>query len=304
MTDKTESSMKTTASRVLALSHFEGVPPRMFEALLRQFKTLDNIYAAEPDEFLEIEGIDGDLAEGLRRVNDHLEAAEVMAQALSERDIGIVTRFDDTYCQLLFELNNPPSLLFCRGKMIANDQKSIAVVGSRIASAEGMELTSRLVKELVANKVQIVSSLVGGIDATAHLAARSAGGNSFGVLNCGFDHIDSAERVPVAIDIVQSGGVISEYPPEVEIGECGDSDASRLIVGMAQAVVVTEAYADSKRVLDLLRACRDIGKITFFMINPEHGALADETSLTEAVNCGAIPIEGFDHVDDIVKSLL
>jgi DNA processing protein len=307
MTKETESdkqSRDTTVSRVLALSHFCEVSPRMFEALWAQFKTLDAIYAAEPEAFFEIEGIDEEWAENLSRASDRIDAAEVMVQALSERDIGLITRFDDAFGHLLFELNDPPSLLFYRGRMVDPEQKSVAVVGCRVATSEGMELTARLVKELVAQKVQIISSLVGGIDISAHLATKSAGGSSFGVLNCGFDHIDRAEKLPVAIDIVESGGVISEYAPEVEIGEGDDTETNRLIVGMAQAVVVTEAYAGSKRVMDLLQACREVGKMAFFMIDPDQGALADETSMGHAANCGAIPIQGFDHIADIVKSLV
>lgn len=300
----TDSATELTSSRVLALTHFCGVKPRLFEALWRQFKTLDAIYAAEPDAFLQIEGIDEELAEQLSRADDQVEAAGVMVQALAERDIGITTRFDDAYGDLLFELHDPPPLLFHRGRMVANDQKIVAVVGCGTASAEGIELTSALVKKLVANKVQIVSSLVGGIDVAAHLAAKTSDGNSFGVLNCGFDKIDRVELVPVAIDLVQSGGAISEYAPDVESDEESDREANRLIAAMAQAVVVIEAYEDSSRVLDLLKACRDIGKIAFFLIDPEHGALADETSLNEAVNCGAIPITGLDRVEDIIKSLV
>ncbi len=301
---RTDSASEVTASRVLALRHFCNVKPRLFEALLRQFKTLDAIYDAEREEFLQIEGVDDELAERLSRAGDHVEAAGVMVQALVERDIGIATRFDDAYGNLLFELHDPPPLLFYRGRMVANDKKSIAVVGSGTASAEGIELTSALVKELVASKVQVVSSLVGGIDVAAHLAAKTADGSSFGVLNCGFDKIDRVELVPVAIDIVQSGGAISEYVPDVESEEESDREANRLVVAMAQAVVVVEAYEDSSRVLDLLQACRDIGKIVFFLIDPEHGALADETSLSEAINCGAIPIKGLDRVEDIIKSLV
>ena len=304
MNDKFEKEEKSISSRVLALTYFCNISPRLFEALLRHFKTLDAIYTAEQDEFLQIDGINEDQAEELSCASEHLDAAEVKVQLLSERDIGIVTRFDDNYCRLLFELHDPPSLLFYRGRMIASDQKSVAVVGTRTASSEGIELTSQLVKKFASNNVQVISSLVGGIDVTAHLTAKSAGGNSFGVLNCGFDNIDRAEGVPVAIDIVQSGGMISEYAPEMEAGESTDSEVNRLIVGMAQAVVVVEAYKDSDRVLDLLQACSDVGKIVFFMIDPEYGALADKTSLTEAVNCGAIPIEGFDRIGDIIKSLV
>lgn len=302
--ESTQDNDQSTSSRVLALSYFCEVPPRLFEALLREFTTLDAIYSAEPEEFLGIEGIDEEMAELLSRAADHLEAADIMAQALSERDIGIVTRFDDAYSGLLFELNNPPSVLYYRGRMIANDQKSLAVIGSHKASSEGIELTSHLVKELVANQIQIVSSLVGGIDITAHLSAKSAGGSSYAVLTGGFDHIDGAEKLPVAIDIAEAGGVISEYPPETEPDTDYEVEANRLIAGMAQAVVVVEAYADSDRVLDLLQACRDMGKMAFFMVDSDHGALADKTSLSEAANCGAIPIEGFDRIGDIVKSLV
>lgn len=304
MTESESVSQPSLAGRVFALVHFCHVSPRLFEALLRRFKTVDNIYRADAEEFLEIEGVDEEQADRLRQAGDFLDEAEVMVEALDQREIEVITRFDPAYGKLLFELNNPPPLIFCRGKTPDPNTRSLAVVGTRKASSEGIGVTSQLVKEVAAEGVQIVSSLVGGIDLTAHLAAKSAGGKSFAVLNCGFDQIERTEKLPVAIDIVENGGVISEYAPDVEYVEGGEIESHRLIIGFAQAVVVVEAYAESERVLDILRACRDIGKLVFFMVDPEHGALADETSLVEAVNCGAIPIEGFDHVGEIVNALV
>ncbi len=50
--------------------------------------------------------------------------------------------------------------------------------------------------------------------------------------------------------------------------------------------------------------CEEIGKMVFIMVDPENGAIADKKSLTLALENGAIPIEGYDKLDDIVRSLV
>jgi DNA processing protein len=300
----TEPANHTTAVRVLALAYFCGATPRMFEALLRRFGTLDAIFAAGPASLTDIEGLPGKQADRLTNIAERLAEAEAMVQALAARDITLVTRFDDAYGHLLFELNNPPALLFVRGRIPDPARRSVAVVGTGAATTPGIELTSRLVKELVRQDVQIISSLRGGIDNAVHLAARSVGGGSFAVIDRGFDKVDQTEGIPVAIDIIQAGGVISEYAPDVDTRPTRLSESNRLIVGLAQAVVVTEVYSESERTLDLLRACSEIGKLAFLLVDPLHGALADAGSLVKAHECGVIPIEGLDKVGDIVKSLV
>ncbi len=292
------------ATQVLALTQGCGVNPRLFEALLRQFRTLEQIYLAEEEDFLGIDGLNAAVARQLDHAFEKLPEAAAMVQSLTDRDITLVSRFDDAYGQLLWELNDPPPLLMIRGAFPDPHKKSAAVVGTRTASAEGMALTSQIVKELIASEVQVISSLAGGIDAAAHLAARAADGHSFAVIDCGVDQIEQREGIPVAIDIVQGGGVISEYAPEFVATKKSGAEANRLIVGLAQAVVVTEAYGDSHRTLDILKACREIGKLTFVVIDSAQGAFADETSLGLAIECGAIPLDGLDKVDDIIRSLV
>ncbi|MEW5796018.1 MAG: DNA-processing protein DprA [Candidatus Zixiibacteriota bacterium] len=297
-------SAYSTTTRVLALAHFCGVTPRLFEALLRRFRTLDAVFSADLGQLLEIEGLGRRQAEQLEHASEQLSHAEAMVRSLRDRDIRLVTRFDEAYGRLLFELHDPPSLLYLRGHSIDPDKRTIAVAGTRQASSEGLELTSRLVKELVRYEIQIVSSLLGGVDTAVHLAARSAGGRSFAVIDCGLDQIGQGEGIPVAIDILQTGGVISEYAPNVTAGTKTMTESNRLIVGLVQAVVVTEFYGDSTRTLDLLRACRDIGKLVFLLIDPRYGALSDAPGLRQAHEFGVIPITGFDKIDDVVKSLV
>lgn len=289
---------------MLALSHYCCVTPRLFDALMRRFLTLDAVFSAGRVAFLEIDGVSRRQAEQLAHVTERLGEAEAMVQSLAGRDIRLLTRFDEAYSHLLFELHDPPSLLYLRGNTIDVSGRTVAVVGTGSAGAQGIELTSRLVKELARQNIQIISSLLGGIDSAVHLAARSVDGKSFAVIDCGIDRLAQSEGVPLAIDIIQMGGIISEYPPDLAAGPKTMAESNRLIIGLAQAVVVTEVYASSERTLDLLQACRDIGKLTFLMVDHRYGALADPTSLAQAHEFGAIPIEGLDKVDDIVRSLV
>jgi DNA processing protein len=297
-------SAPQTTVQVLTLTQFCGVTPRLFEALMRRFGTIDAIFRSDRATFLEVDGVKARQAGALVKAPERLAEGEAMVKALADRDIRLLTRFDPDYSPLLNELHDPPPLLYFRGHTPDLDKRTVSVAGTRSAGAEGIELTSRLVKELVKREVQIVSTLRGGIDVAAHLAAAAAGGDSFVVMDRGIDQLDTSEGVPVAIDVIKRGGVISEYSPDVPPDPKTLAETNRLLAGLAQAVVVTEFYSNSERTLDLLRACRDIGKLVFILIDPTKGALSDEPALAQAHECGAIPKDGFERIDDIVKALV
>ncbi|HWR82589.1 MAG TPA: DNA-processing protein DprA [Candidatus Deferrimicrobium sp.] len=205
---------------------------------------------------------------------------------------------------MLLELNDPPPLLYVRGHMPDKSCKSVALVGAEDATHPGIELTVKLAGLFARAGVQVVSSISKGIDAAAHIGARASNGVSYGVLDSGLDHIHPSEHVPLAIDIAQSGGVISEYPPEQSYTDGNVASSNRLVAGLAQAVVVTEMYRTSERSHDLLRFCRQIGKLAFLMVDSTQGALADNESVAEAVACGAIPMTGLEKVQDIIRVLV
>ncbi|MBD3258603.1 hypothetical protein GF377_09245 [candidate division GN15 bacterium] len=288
----------------MALSHFSELPPRVIEALLRRFGDPERILQATLDELQEGGEFPEEIIDRVLGAEDRLDEADAYLSGMARRDIQVTSRLDCEYPQLLFELNDPPSLLYVRGSLPENAKKSVGLVGSRKATNAGMELTAEAAREFAQADVQVVSSMHGGIDAAAHLACRTAGGKSFAVLDAGFDELDGEAAMPMAIDIVQQGGVISEYAPDVKGVEEHRGEANRLVVGLSQAVVVTEVYAGSEGSLDLLQFCRDIGKLVFLMVDPTSGAHVDETSLRKALDAGAIPLEGLDKVQDIVRALV
>lgn len=300
----TETSQYSPATKLIALARFGGVTPRLFDLLMRTFGSLDAMLSAEKGAITKIEGIPAQIAGKIAKSADHLGEAEELLKSLAQRDIGVATRFDELYPHRVFELNDPPLFLLSRGRVPDSSKKIVAIIGADNATNEGIEVTTKLTRRFSQDGVQIISSLGGGIGAAAHLAARTANADSFAVIESGFDSIAGTDEMALAIDIAAHGGVISEYFPESGPTTDGVSQANRLLVGLSDGVVFTELYVDSKRALDALEFCDQCGKLTFFFVDPVHGALADEQSLALAVDCGAIPMRGYDSVADIVKALV
>ncbi len=292
-----------TAS-VLAVSKFAGVEPRPFTVLLRTFGDLDGLLNAEREDLLAVNDMTEEMAERILSSVDFLDEAEAYIQALEARDIGVATRYDDIYPQQLFELNDPPTALYYRGRLPANGTRTITISGTDTASNEGIELTAAMAQACGKADVQVVSTLHQGIDAAAHLGCRASGGAPFAALDYGLDGISSEGAMPLAIDIVTAGGALSEFPPEQDVTDETAASVNRLIAGLSHAVLITEFYQDSERALDLIDCCSQIGKLLFVLIDPRHGALSDEESLHQAAESGAIMIVGLDKMDDIIKSLV
>jgi len=294
----------SNAVKVLALCQFAGVKPRAFAVLMQKFKNLDSILDADEIDLIKIDGMDITLAGNVSRVKSYLDKTEVYYQKLTDREIKVVTSFDADYPSQLNELNDPPPLLYSRGKLPVNNKKSVTLIGATEATNEGIELTINLTKLFIDAGVQVVSSLNKGIDASVHLGCKSAGGVSYALLDTGFDLIDSSEQMPLAIDIAQEGGVLTEYSPEQDLSETRLEESNRLLVGLTNAVVITQYYKDSKRIMDILSFCNQIGKMVFLMVDPEHGALSDEEALDIGGQNGLIPMVGFDQVEIIIKALI
>lgn len=274
------------------------------EALVTYFGNLDRIFNTDAGTLMGLSGMTTDIANKISNANRYLNQAREYYGKLKGRDIKITTRFDQDYPERLNELNDPPSLLYYRGKLFTERSKLVSIAGAEAPTEKGIELTTALAKKMSSAGVEILSSLNPGIDAAAHLGGKPLGGISHAVLDTGFDDIYPEENRPLAVDIVKSGSLITEYSPDEKYEPKNYKMSNRLIVAMSQAVVITEFYKDNKRVWDLLTSCSQVGKITFILINPEYGGLTDEDSLNHAVTCGAIPMVGLDKIEDIISSLV
>lgn len=147
----------------------------------------------------------------------------------------------------LTTISQPPSRLFVTGSL---DNllavPCVAIVGSRKVSSYGREVTQRLASELAGQGITIVSGLAFGVDSIAHQAALDAGGRTIAVLPSPIERVYPASHQQLAKQIVAHGGaLISEYPSGTTVFKGNFVARNRLIAGLADATLLTEAALKS-----------------------------------------------------------
>ena len=160
---------------------------------------------------------------------------------LNSHGIRAITWHDTDYPPLLKETHDPPPILFLKGGLLPQDQRSVAVVGTRRATAYGREACSTLVGDLARSGVTIVSGLALGIDGVSHRVAIEAGGRTIAVLGSGLDVIYPAEHRALAQQVAETGALVSEHPLGTRTLAQNFPRRNRILSGMTRGVLVVEA---------------------------------------------------------------
>jgi DNA processing protein len=182
------------------------------------------------------------------------EGAEYVRRAASHAIVPL--HLDDgRYPPLLRAIPDPPVVLWTRGAAAHLTRPSVAIVGSRAATAHGLAMARRLAGDLAAAGLVIVSGLARGVDSAAHAAALDAGGATIAVLGCGVDRVYPPEHSGLARNIVDAGVVVSEFPPDCPPLPHHFPLRNRVISGLAHAVVVIEAPERSGSLITAAAAC-------------------------------------------------
>ena len=155
-----------------------------------------------------------------------------------------VTLGESLFPSRLGSIPSPPERLWVLGhpqRLPEWSTRSIAVVGSRAASRDGLDNARRVAEGLARAGVVVVSGLARGIDSVAHRATLDAGGCTIAVLGSGLDRLYPPEHEALADEIAATGAVVSEYPPATMPQSWLFPRRNRLVSGLADAVVVVEA---------------------------------------------------------------
>lgn len=146
---------------------------------------------------------------------------------------------DPSFPEPLRALADPPLGLFLKGRFPTGP--TVAIVGSRRASAYGREVAHYLGRELAQAGVWVVSGMARGVDAAAHRGALEGGGLTVAVWGSGCDRVYPPEHGELATAIAQRGGILTEYPPGTPPRQENFPERNRLIAGLSQILVVVEA---------------------------------------------------------------
>jgi len=286
------------AVQILALRMTGQVGPRTFDNLMASFRQVSEILSAEEAELQELSGIGPKRAEAISSAHTNLDTAQGIIDNLEASNAKIVSRLDNGYPEMLLELNDPPLLLFCKGELPQNGERRIAIVGSQEVSAGGIGDAVDLAQRLAREGVAVVGGLARGIDTAGHVGALKEKGKTYAVLPSGFNNIHPAENVSLASEIARGGSLLSEYLPDTPVSSGRLMARNRLIVGLANAVVIGEVSPDSVGTLDAALCCHQLGKLLFVMVGKTMNHYEKLTGY------GAIPITSIDDYKIIVDSLV
>lgn len=149
---------------------------------------------------------------------------------------------DSKYLQILGTIAQYPKILYFIGKIPDERLATVAIVGSRKPTTYGKEVTYQLGFDLAKHGIIIVSGLALGVDGIAHKAAIEAGGITLAVLGNGLDTIYPANHYDLAKQIIKNGGaIVSEYEAGVEARGFRFLERNRIVSGLSDAIVITEA---------------------------------------------------------------
>lgn len=184
----------------------------------------------------------------LRALRDEGEAGELPPPGVLEAQAESCRRLDihgvafgaADYPEALRCLREPPPVLFFRGRLPAAGEPTLAIVGSRRASAAGLEMARRLGRAAAAAGYPVVSGLARGIDQAAQRGSLEVGA-SWAVLGCGLDRIYPPEALPLAEALIGAGGLLSEFPPGTPPLPFHFPRRNRLIAALGVGLLVVEA---------------------------------------------------------------
>lgn len=153
---------------------------------------------------------------------------------------------DCLYPKKIKKISKPPLCLYTEGNLNLLNTNSIAIIGSRAASEDGINLAQKFATELSQIGLTIVSGLARGIDTAAHNGSYNQIGKTIAVLGGGFNRIYPPENLDLYNKILNNDGlVISEYSPDEEAKSKNFISRNRIISSLALGVLVIEAKSKS-----------------------------------------------------------
>ncbi|MEE9144876.1 MAG: DNA-processing protein DprA [Candidatus Binatia bacterium] len=280
----------------LALARVKGLGCASFKRVVEHFGDPRLAFSSSEAELSQVPGLDREVIEGLLtfsgwdEINKEIERVFEIGMKILPYDAPI-------YPARLRMIPDPPPFLYVKGEILDEDEKAVAVVGSRSASEYGLRITRDLCQNLASLGFTVVSGMARGIDGEAHRAALDAGGRTLAVLGSGIDVIYPAEHKDLYRRISRCGAILSELPIGTPPLPFNFPSRNRLISGTSLGVVVVEATEKSGSLITAELALEQGREV--FAVPGEAGA-SRSRGTHRLIRQGAKLVE---RVEDIVEEI-
>lgn len=226
---------------LIGLNLIEGVGPILAKRLVAYCGSPKEVFRQPVSQLSKIPGIGEIMAKVVSRSHHVLEKADEELQFCNQHRVAIITYLDETYPARLKFCDDSPTLLFLQGNTDLNAGRMVNVVGTREPSAYGKTFTEKLVEELAAFDLTIVSGMAYGIDITTHKACLQHKIPTIGVMAHGMDVIYPGAHSNVANKMVSgNGAILTEFMSGTGPDKENFPKRNRIVAGMCDATIVIE----------------------------------------------------------------
>lgn len=246
----------------IALTQIKGVGDITARHLLQTVGDEEVIFKSSRKDLLSIKGIATKMVDEILNP-DVLRKAEKELAFVEKNNIDTYFIKDESYPKRLIDCVDAPILLYFKGNTDFNTQRIVSIVGTRNSTNYGNSFCDNFLSELSAilPDTLIISGLAYGIDINAHRSALKHKLPTIGVLAHGLDRIYPSAHRQTAVEMTESGGLLTEFVSGTEPDKFNFVRRNRIVAGMADAVIIVESNSKGGSLITAEIAnsyCKDI----------------------------------------------
>ncbi len=279
----------------IAFNKVNGIGPTRLRALLETCGSVEAAWHATIQQ-MQAARLDRRSSESLLGARRTIFPEQEL-QRVQAANVNVLTWDDAAYPASLRTIDGSPPLLYVRGRLAAQDEWAVAVVGTRRVSVYGREVAQVLAAALAKQGVTVVSGLALGVDTVAHRAALDAGGRTLAVLGSAVDQLYPPQNRGLAQAIAGQGALLSDYALGTRPDARNFPPRNRIISGLSRGVIIVEAGERSGALITARYAAeqgRDVFAVPGSILHP------GSAGCNHLIQQGAAPLLS---VDDVLEQL-
>ncbi len=226
----------------IALTSIPNIGDVTAKKLIAHCGSSEQVFNDKKAALEKIPGIGGVNADKImKHKTEALAIAEDELKFIEANDILPLFYLNDNYPKRLLHCEDGPILLYTKGNTEFNNPKVVSVVGTRKATDYGKDFCNKIIEELAPHNPLIVSGLAYGIDVCSHKAALKNKLSTVGVLAHGLDRLYPSQHASVAKEMLEKGGLASDYKSKTNPDRENFPKRNRIIAGLSDLTIVIES---------------------------------------------------------------
>lgn len=223
----------------IALTLIPGIGPVKSRILISHCGSAENIFSEKKQHLMKIPEI-GLHSAGLFQNKEAFQRAETELKFIEKNDVQTFFITEKKYPERLKQCDDSPILLYGRGRIDLNKKIVVSIVGTRNATTYGKSVCQQLITGIAHLNPLVISGLAYGIDICAHRNALSSKLSTVACVAHGLEKIYPPMHTSVAIDMLNHGGLLTEFPSYTRMTPELFPTRNRVIAGLSDCTVVVE----------------------------------------------------------------